>query len=117
MSSPSSSVVSPSLRKYTSLFNPDEIQSNQEAQNAATGGNSSYSDFGHVEKLEDYRGRSEMRGARGQDSDIPRMNEIGDSDDEDRNRSKQDNTSTTTTTTTTTTTEEAAAGITTGAGK
>ncbi|EGE01704.1 hypothetical protein TEQG_00749 [Trichophyton equinum CBS 127.97] len=82
MSSPSSSVVSPSLRKYTSLFNPDEIQSNQEAQNAATGGNSSYSDFGHDEKLEDYRGRSEMRGARGQDSDIPRMNEIGDSDDE-----------------------------------
>lgn len=84
MSSPSSSVVvSPSLRKkYTSLFNPDEIQSNQEAENAATGRNSSYSDFGNDEKLEDYHGRSEMRGSRGQDSDIPRVNDTGDSDDE-----------------------------------
>ncbi|EGD90684.1 hypothetical protein H112_02151 [Trichophyton rubrum D6] len=83
MSAPSSSiVVSPSLSKYTSLFNPDEIQSNQEAQYAATGGNSSYSDFVNDDKVEDDRGPSEIRGSKGEDSEIPHANDVGDSDDE-----------------------------------
>lgn len=83
MSSPSSSVVvSPSPRKYTSLFNPDEIQSNQEAQYAATGGVSSYPDFGNGDKLEDDRGSSEIRGSRDDELEIPLTDDVGDSDDE-----------------------------------
>ncbi|KAK2882423.1 hypothetical protein FQN49_000375 [Arthroderma sp. PD_2] len=74
--------VSEDSRQYTSLFNPDELQSNQEAQNAATRQIASYSDFGDDEKMEDDDGGSEGRSYKGENEEMPDINDIDAFDDE-----------------------------------
>ncbi|KAF3483958.1 uncharacterized protein GIQ15_03282 [Arthroderma uncinatum] len=68
-------------RQYTSLFNPDEFQSNQEAQYAATGRVASYSEFGDDERTENDEGISEGRSYRGDDERTPYVRDTDALDD------------------------------------
>ncbi|EFQ99815.1 hypothetical protein MGYG_02827 [Nannizzia gypsea CBS 118893] len=78
----SSTPVSAGSGQYVSLFNPGEIQSNQEAQYAVTGGSSSHSGFENDENLEDDHGQSETHVFESENTAIPFSSDIGNSDDE-----------------------------------